>query len=221
MSRYDDIKLEILYAIYEDAFREGSSAAFQIDQLHTILPRKLILGVTRAIIQDLRSERYLDYLTNEGFAITSTGIRFIELELEDQNSRLSEIVRERDQGVVGTAIPASDRRVNLDHNSDPYREAIAALDAALQTFKEDRLLENEWGPEKGALIQTIEAGRELLKQGEVQVATMFATIIAPLQVIREKYEHAIVAGLVTAGADQLVSSLGHAVTLLLRLFGMA
>jgi hypothetical protein len=223
MSRYDDIKIQILHAIYEESFKESSPATFNIGKLNLVLPKSFILGITRAIIDDLRSDHYLNYHTDGEHSISVNGVRFIELELEDPNSRLSKILQETTQNhaAVNTqiSIPAADRVVTLNHNSDPYKEAISALDAAVTAFRKDHRLENDWGPEKGALLRSIEAGQELLKESQVRVATVIAIIVYPLRVVRERYEHAIAAGLITAAADQLVPVLARAIHAVLSLIG--
>ena len=227
MSQFDDLKASIFYNICKYSQRTGEITGFEIDQVDEFLPSECLSGQTRAAIRSLVGNGYLEDTVGL-FSITETGIRDIEFELGREGSVAVDLQRREvlEHGIPlpalsEVAVPAAGRVASLDHNSDPYRDAVATLDAALKEFKEDRLLENEWGPEKGALVTTIEAGRNLLEQGEVQAATIFATIVAPLRVVRDRYEHAIVAGLVTAGAVQVVGALGHAITLVLRLIGMA
>ena len=115
--------------------------------------------------------------------------------------------------------PASDRVVTLDHNAPTYAEAMDALDAAVAAFKADHHLGNEFGAEKRALLATLEAGRGLLEATQVHVSAVVTTIINPLQNLVTRYEDAIVAGLVTAGVDQLIGFAKTAITLVLQLIG--
>jgi hypothetical protein len=227
MSRYQDLQLQILHAIYEYAFSQGSLAGFREEDIGKVLPGDMVLGITHAVLWKLHEDDYLDRDSQRYYSISSSGINFIESTLDDPNSRLSALLsgdarpEEDEPDIIRSPIPAADRIVTLNHNSDPYKEAIEALDEAVKAFKEDRLFDNEWSIEKGALLQTIEAGRGLLREAQVGAATVYATIITPLRVIREKYEHSIAAGLVTAGVDQLIPLLGRAISSVLALIGVS
>ncbi len=95
-------------------------------------------------------------------------------------------------------IPASDRFVSLDHNSTQYGDAVAALERVIREFREDHRLENRFGAEKSALLTTLEAGRKLLEDSRVRVASFVTMIINPLKIIWSEYHREIVAGTVTA-----------------------
>lgn len=229
MSQFDDLKAAILYYVWKNSQRVGELVGFNLTQLEDFLPPECLSGMTRAAIHSLSENGFLEE-TSRAYFITEAGIRSIEYDLGHPDNIASELQKAeilRDGISLGEPVsshrmvPGSDRVVRLDHNSDPYREAIAALDQALAEFRADRLLENEWGPEKGILLRTIEAGRELLEEGEARAATIFSTIIAPLQIVRDRYDHAIVAGLVTAGADQLIASISHAISSVLSLVGLS
>jgi len=221
MSRFDFLKLEILHAIYDDAFRPGSLSAFSIDELGRVLPSELIFGVTQAVLNDLHKENYL-YLDSDGyFSISNEGIRYIEFMFDEaalQNSSDQEATEGDPAGQI--IVPASDRLVPLNHNSEPYKEAIEALDAAVSAFREDHSLSNEWGPEKNILLQSLEGGRQLLRETEVRAATVFATLITPLKVVRDKYQVAIVEGVVKATFENIIYLFGKAVSSLLKLMGI-
>jgi len=158
------------------------------------------------------------------YMISANGIKFIEESLEDPSSEVSRIVSAfpGSTSPAGTndTIPAADRVVTLDHNSKPYSDAIRALDEAVATFKEDKLLDNEWGPEKRALLRTIEAGRELLKEGQVRVATIFSTIVMPLRVVCQKYQDAIAEGMAKAVAEQIMHRVSEGISAILSLLGL-
>jgi hypothetical protein len=226
MSQFDDLKQEILYRLWTKGYEPGDHDIFTLDQLDKFLPTHLITPMSRRAIMQLNQDDFLETVDLGEYRISLKGIISIEEGFGVPGSDLS-VIQNRLQGLVGTenktapVIPAADRFVTLDHNSDPYKVAVAALNDALAAFKEDHLLENEWGAEKAALLQTIEHGRELLKGAEAHVATIYATIVAPLRVLRERYEHAIVAGLITAGVDHLLPLCSKAVSTILSLIGMS
>ena len=105
-------------------------------------------------------------------------------------------------------IPASDRVVALDHNSDDYRNAVAALEKVIQELRNDHRLDNELGKEKSALLKALDGGRELLDDTRLDVRVAIMCIVEPLQLIAgkfaEKYGEAVVAGSVVALATEAI-----------------
>jgi len=103
-------------------------------------------------------------------------------------------------------VPASDRTVTLDHNGDPYKEAVAALDRLVGEFREDHRLDNELGAEKSALIGALEAGRKLLDDSTFNVRIGIQLIIEPIKLVIEKYGPNIVEGTVSGFAHAAMSA---------------
>ena len=97
--------------------------------------------------------------------ITQSGIKHVQ---EWEDSYFDEIKK-----LVGShlsipvsgddALPASDRFVKLDHNSEPYREAVAAIDNVIEEVRGD----NEYGSrdpdDKSQRIAELKAGKKLLE----------------------------------------------------------
>jgi hypothetical protein len=204
MSQYEDLKLDVLLAIYRDAFRPGSLSQFGIDDLDRVLPAEMVCGITRSIVYNLHNDKYLD--CDFGYySISSEGIRHIEFIYGELDTAGDEIDHSVTRSLSGQfMVPASDLMVALNHNSDPYREALRALDSAVSAFRNDHCLEHEWGPEKGILLQSIEAGQRLLKEGQVRAATIYTTIVSPLRIVADRYKEAVAAELVTASVDQVI-----------------
>jgi hypothetical protein len=241
MSQFDDLKSRILYEIWLHAQKPGDETTFTIDALENkILSSNCLSGMTRAAITSLKEEGYLGH-SNETYVeyggreynqdeyhISEAGIRATEYDATHPGNVVYEIANTGDRhgpaeaGPLGApTVPAADRVVTLQHNSDPYKDAIEALDAAVAEFRKDHHFENDWGPEKTILLQSLEAGQNLLLQTQVQVATAYGTLVVSLQVIREKYDHAIVAGLITAAVDRVVPAVERAIGLLLTLLGLS
>jgi hypothetical protein len=225
MSQFDDLKSKIIFAIWIESQRPGSKSELSMSEIEQLLPTECLTGQTRAAIESLGGDGSLSRQGGAGkFYISETGIRSIEYDITHPGNLLYDLNYAKQLGEAGFAahdaappVPAADRVVALDHNSDPYRAAVAALDEAVAAFKADHLLANEWGPEKSALITVIETGRALLNETSVRVATLYATVLNPLRIIRDRYSDAIAAGLVTAAVDHLVPLLERAVTLITAL----
>jgi hypothetical protein len=119
---------------------------------------------------------------------------------------------ERIAGRSWQAAPASDRTVSLDHNGDPYKDAVANLDKLIAEFKDDHRLDNELGAEKPALLDALEAGRKLLDDSTINIRIGIALIVEPIKIVIEKYKDKIIEGVVSGLAhgtlDLILSLLG-------------
>ena len=107
-----------------------------------------------------------------------------------------------------SSIPASDRVVSLDHNSPDYKNAVSSIEKVIQEFREDHHLDNEFGHEKGALLKTLEAGRELLNDSMVNVRVSIALIVEPLKRIIQKYDQVFVGALAATALSLILKLLG-------------
>lgn len=104
-------------------------------------------------------------------------------------------------------IPASDRIVTLNHNSDLYRDAVEALDRVITEFKEDRILDNKAKAEKIALVRTLEAGRELLLSQAINLHIGLVLLVDPLkrwlETYRSEIRQATIAGLIQSAISKI------------------
>ncbi|MHC8508873.1 MAG: hypothetical protein ACYYKD_05655 [Rhodospirillales bacterium] len=77
-------------------------------------------------------------------------------------------------------IPASDGFVLRDHNSEPYKQAVGAVGAAIDAVSGD----NEYGQrdneDRDQRIAELKAGAELLKSNRVEVSKIEAVLIKTL-----------------------------------------
>lgn len=104
--------------------------------------------------------------------------------------------------------PASDRLVTLDHNSSEYKEATSALDKAIEEFRKDHRLDNELGPEKPALLQTLEAGRRLLDDTKIKADIAITLLVEPLKLVAKRYESELVGALAAGAVTVILALLG-------------
>jgi hypothetical protein len=218
MYSFNEFKTEILRLIWENSFKPGSIHKFSISELDKVLPPDNVCAMAEMSIDTLLDEGLLEYHTDYSppkFSLSVNGIRFAEFVFGDEASP------DKPRQTATRTVPTSDRVVELNHNSDPYTEAIRALDAAVSAFRNDHCLENEWGSEKAVLLQSIEAGQRLLKESQVRVATIYTTVVSPLRIIVDRYKDAVAAGLITAGVDQIIPIFERAVHSVLALIGIS
>lgn len=112
------------------------------------------------------------------------------------------------EGVPITAIPASDRMVSLDHNSETYKGAVGAIDQVITAVSGD----NEYGAsapeEKAALVGALRAGRSLLDAVEVKVAAVQATLLPALQYVADNFAKGAVAALGAVAVAAVLTLIG-------------
>jgi len=111
-----------------------------------------------------------------------------------------------DDGIPLVTVPASDRIVPLDHNSSEYTEATRTLDKVIEEFRKDHRLDNELGPEKPALLKTLEAGRRLLDDTKIKADIAITLLVEPLKLVAKRYESELV-GALAAGAVTIILAL--------------
>jgi hypothetical protein len=232
MAEFAEIKDFILYAMYTNAIShnvERWSINELVDQNlaeNQFLARKAIesLEVNGMILRSSDSIAIVPMNDwNSRLEITGEGMDYVEHQAKlfgstIYNASNSQAAKPRDnRSSEKVSVPASDRLVALDHNSDPYRNAIAALDEAYNAFRADHHLDNQFRPEKTALLATLDAGKALLNQTEVHVTVAVTTIISPLKALISRYQEAIVTGIVEAVArtaiERLIELAERAVTL--------
>ncbi len=109
----------------------------------------------------------------------------------------------------GLSIPASNRTVTLDHNSQTYKEAVASLDTAIETVRGDNEYAVEEPEDHRQRLAELEAGKRLLDAPKIDVSAARETLVRCLKYLAEKFvDHAI--GLAA----------GAAITALLALLGV-
>ena len=118
--------------------------------------------------------------------------QFFDPMVNDLRRRFSRIQRQAEGD--DTTVPASDRVVTLNHNSDAYKEAIDALDEL------ERLLQqqNDGDPVEKKQRQTeLSAGRKLLESVRVRVAAIMTVLIDPLRWILKTFTSSLLGKIAT------------------------
>jgi hypothetical protein len=86
------------------------------------------------------------------------------------------------------AIPASDRYVEVDHNSATYHEAIAALDAVVKEVRESNAYRESDPDDQEIRLVQLEAGSRILRNCKrVGVAVVSTLLLAPLAWLADKF----------------------------------
>lgn len=99
-------------------------------------------------------------------------------------------------------VPASDRTVQIDHNSNDYR----SIDEGLQKLEKDISTFNDYPDEtdKDQRIAELNAGRTLLKATRVRADAIFAVLYKLLTYISKKFSD----NWIGAAATALLAAIG-------------
>lgn len=103
-------------------------------------------------------------------------------------------------------VPASDRRVRLDHNSQPYRDVIDALDRLTEALR--RANDYDDPEDREEKLAELSAGRKLLEAARVRLAPVANVLAAPIRALTTRFA----TGLINQAAhdlwDKLTTLLG-------------
>lgn len=77
--------------------------------------------------------------------------------------------------------PASDRYVELDHNAQPYKDAVAALDSAISSVAGDNGYGDRDPEDKAYRLQILGFGRKLLDGARIAVNDVKSLLIGTLE----------------------------------------
>lgn len=153
-----------------------------------------------------------DYIEHSGvlpdvFSITGNGIKYVEEQLNDPSSFLAnhhEAAR-RDEDWI---IPASDRVVTLNHNSQEYRSAIVNLTDLREALNADNVYRAHNLEDHERRIADVEAAISLLQGQRVRAGAIRAVAYGTLIYLAEKFAEAPIGELAKAAWEALKILLG-------------
>jgi hypothetical protein len=90
-----------------------------------------------------------------------------------------------------SGIPASDRTVTLNHNQPEYQDAIKSLDDAIKAFDEEHCLDNELGPEKSIIGDSLQTAKKYLQLREINFRIGMTLIVENLRNIAARFAKAV------------------------------
>ncbi len=102
-------------------------------------------------------------------------------------------------------IPASNRIVQLNHNSQDYQNAVEAVDAVINAVAGDNEYGNEFPEEKETVVSALKAGRKLLDAKEVRPIALGHILFPVLQYIADNFTKGVIAAL---GATAMAAVMG-------------
>ena len=216
MSLFDDVRLQVLYKIWNDAYNPEHGSPYSLrHDVQRFAPEGISALVVRKAIEALIEDKYVDISSEDSsrFEISAIGIRFVESQLENPDSFISKYQEE----VIGPGIdraasknyepvPAADRIVTLDDNKPARQKAVEALQEVIAEAEKS----NEFGQlfadpnERIVVLSEMKSAWVILKEETVARFSTIKNFIADrLAMIVNKIPDAVVGVLAKKAIDAL------------------
>lgn len=105
-------------------------------------------------------------------------------------------------------VPGSDRYVEIDHNSQEYKEAVDALDGVIENVRNDNEYGSEAPEEREQIITALQAGRNFLNATKVRISAAIAIILPPLQYLADNFGKGAIAAAAAIAVGAVAKLLG-------------
>lgn len=206
------IKAKILcYLHYLHAHERDSAPVFEsISEALPMAPH----GIISYALEELINDHLISDRGEYGYFLRSDGVNEVEnwSDKTYEDTAKGIIFPEIDGNTFFSySIPASDRIVTLDHNSEDYKETVAALEQVSKEARES----NEFGhlftdsDDRIRISSEIDAGLGLLKKNIRVNAEHIKNLLIPnLKLIKEKLQDAALSTLVSKALEWLAKLLG-------------
>jgi hypothetical protein len=142
----------------------------------------------QAAIEHLLTNRLISYAADSSneIKITPEGITYVDSELDNPDSYICDI-NDRRPAASRTSIPASDRFVEIDHNSKEYQDVLQTKERLLEELRKSNSFAATPEDEVEKTITEIEAGYRLLDAKRVNPTVVKALLGAALIYVATKF----------------------------------
>jgi hypothetical protein len=134
--------------------------------------------------------------------VTGAGLEYAEELCDNAGSDLYEEIDEHNAAATAVetespvVVPASDRVVKIDHNSNDYKEIVDGLSQVSEAARKSNSLNIESADIKDQHLAEIDAGKRLLEAPQVNAGLVEKLLIPALKWISEKIAEAVIAAVV-------------------------
>ncbi len=200
--RFSDVRSRILFALAKHSVMNPGSIT--LDQIVAQERLEFAPGWVVQAADQLYSDGYIT-MSRSGrnpltwrVAIRPKGIEQAEL--------LGDII----QGVEQAAgsIPAADRLVELDHNSEAYADTLAAIEKVRDEVKASNEYAADDPEDRDQQISELNAGLEILKAVRVRLSVATNLILPPLMHLAQKFSDNLIGELAKQAAHFLRTLIG-------------
>ena len=160
-------------------------------------------------IERLVDEEYVDFVGQVPgtYCITASGISRVEHDLDDPDSYLFDVHAERNSD-RRSRIPASNRFVDLDHNSQNYADAIRTGEELIEAIKTSNIYGDSEVEEKETHLAGLDSGYRLLRAPRVDPTTVKVVLGSILTYLAVKFADEPIGELAAVAWSALKNLLG-------------
>jgi len=119
---------------------------------------------------------------------------------------LRRLVEKNWDSIIGSAIPASDRTVRLDHNSEPYRVTISTVIEVQNAVETTNLFEDE--EDRAQRIAELSAGHTLIRAPRVSVEACRSVLVRCLKYLVKQFRDTTVGAVATIALKAVCALFG-------------
>ena len=180
MSSFQRSKDLVLRATHETLLYYAQFDTLSVEEIHERLVGKYSSGFVSRILTSLASEQLIDVdqfdeTSSRRYTLSDAGFEYVQtlptlFELMSENYSHAEIF----------SVPAADRIVGLDHNSEQYSQIAAEIDRIVELARGD----NEFGQsteDRDRRVRALEAARLLWSAAELSVVQIKVGVILALE----------------------------------------
>ena len=208
----EQVSVVLLYMIFERShntdgpFRLGSGALMAL-----VRPHKIGGSIVTAAISELRSDNRINFSSEAGgvYEISAAGLKFVEQQLSDLRSATHSALRALlIKPIVVEGIPASDRTVTLDHNSESYKEAVRKVEETIATLSKANDIGELLPGEQATAVSALTEGKKLLAAKELRWSSVQAFLIPKLRWIADKAAGSLVGKFAIGAIEAIIRLFG-------------
>lgn len=216
--KVQEIGLLILLRMYERAAVSEDVLYFKKNQIRELLADSsfafqakpfIAPGLIKYALDSLAAHQFVLTHDIDVYSVTLHGIETIQQYKRKGPNPLLDLF-----GMLGGSlddralVPASDRLVRLDHNSQPYKAAIKAVDDSIRAVEKANDIGDLTAGERAIVLSQLREGRKLFEAQEVKVSSIRATIEPALRWVLDKAGGTVVGTLVLAALGAIGALVG-------------
>ena len=209
MYKFRDIQEIYIFHVYNKLM--NTAEEFNVDEtfnpmtelgVSPTLVRKALEGLITRELMLYRKD--LSSLGGRYYEISAEGIEYVERQLLDGDSTIAKYAQTLGASAgANSSVPASDRVVALNHNSEPYKSAIESLDKTIEAIRTANDIGTATADEREAIVAEMSAIKRLLEATKVRAAQALSLAAPTFQFIAKTFTQEGLKRLAAAAWDAL------------------
>jgi len=212
-SRFDDVKLHVLYRVYRVTWESESGTGFNAGDIDRLAPGGTPRHISAKAIESLINDRLLEGQIGY-FGISEDGIRRVDAELAVAGSPMYILNRRDTEAPVqhdAQENPDSEGKwepLPLERDTPAYEDAIQAIENVVDRVKGDNGYAATQPDEHRSIVWSLEAGLDAIKNTLPTRSQVRELLLRPLKFLVAKFASAAIGELARRAAQALAAWAG-------------